>query len=301
MTTSVSTTVQAPSGTERDPDDYLVQYERYDLEDPKRWAFFVSPSNETVSRLVVFVHGFGGKTVKTWLDFPEIDLARAENDWWRESDLLFVGYSTRRDSITSVANRIRKELPRFYPTPYEPALVVDSEQIRPDITSDYSELVLVGHSLGGVILRRALCDAAKSPSTPQSQMLLSAQTRLFSPAHAGFRAAGWLGFLKATSFWYGLDPFLRRCSAYSDLQPESKVLSRLRSQTMRLVEEDSEGKSPALKAAVVWACPEDVVADEDYETDHPSDSWDGFTHTSLCKPQRRRFMRPWEFVQTGEG
>jgi hypothetical protein len=283
----------------------LVQYTRYDIDHPDRWALYLSPSDEPIERLVVFVHGFGGKAVGTWLDFPAIDLGQAENRWWREADLLFVGYDSTRDSITAVANRIRTELSHFYPKPYQPALDVGGEPLRPDITTGYRELILVGHSLGGVVLRRALCDAAQTwfddGCPTEGHILLTAKTRLFSPASAGFRAAGWLGFLRATSAWTAIEAFLRRSSTYTDLQPGSPVLDELRSQTLQLVTDDAGGYMRALRAKIVWANPDDVVIDLRYRTDYVDASWDGFTHTSVCKPRDPQFTRPWQFVQTGEG
>lgn len=44
-----------------------------ELDDPERWTFFVSHHDHPVRRLVVFVHGFRGESVGTWLDFPLID------------------------------------------------------------------------------------------------------------------------------------------------------------------------------------------------------------------------------------
>lgn len=301
----VVTTAQRIQDPQHEDDDYLVQYERYDLDHPDRWVMYVSPSNEPVIRLVVFVHGFGGKSVKTWLDFPRVDLARADNGWWRESDLLFVGYSSTRDSITAVANRIRSELHRFYPKPHKPALVVEGEAVRKNVDTPYLELVVVGHSLGGVVLRRALCDAAKewrdNDGSADPHVLLGAQIRLFSPASSGFRAAGWLGFVRATSYWSAVEAFLCRSSAYSDLQPGSRVLMQLQNQTEQFIRDDTGGSLAALKARTVWANPDDIVIDLDYETDYASSSWDGYSHTSICKPQKYSFSRPWRFVQTGKG
>ena len=74
-----------------------------------------------------------------------LDLGVQENAWWREADLLFIGYESQRDSITAVANRIRSQLPRFYPAPYRPALERDGLPIRDDVTTPYSELTVVGH------------------------------------------------------------------------------------------------------------------------------------------------------------
>src|SRR5262245_36210211 len=108
------------------PTQTFLRYSRYDSRDlPDRWVLYLSPSEQPVTRLVVFVHGFGGKAVCTWLDFPSLDLGVQENVWWRGADLLFIGYQSTRDSITAVANRIRSQLPRFYPVPYRQALEVD--------------------------------------------------------------------------------------------------------------------------------------------------------------------------------
>lgn len=284
----------------------FLRYSRYDSKDlPDRWVLYLSPSEHRVRRLVVFVHGFGGKAVTTWLDFPSLDLGAPENAWWLDADLLFIGYRSTRDSITAVANRIRSQLPRFYPVPYRPALEVDGVSLREDVVTPYSELYVVGHSLGGVVLRKALCDSAQDwidrGRPEQRPPLLAAQTRYFSPASAGFRAAGLLGLVRASSVWAAIEAVLLRSSAYTDLQPGSQVLEDLRERTIGYVVADSEGDMAALRARIVWANPDDVVIDQNYPSDYVAASWDGFSHTSVCKPKTETFQSPWRFVQTGVG
>ena len=284
------------------PPQAPVHYSRYDRADmPPGWVLYVSPSDTPVKRLVVFVHGFGGKAVKTWLEFPLVNLADSANKWWREADLLFIGYRSTRDSITAVANRIRAMLPRFFPVPYRPALDIEGARIRGDIETPYDELVVVGHSLGGVILRLALCDSAQQLAengTVDVPGLTTAKVRYFSPASGGFRAAGMLGLVQASSFWLALEAFLRRSSAYTDLQQDSLVLRELRERTVDLVTSDPE-KFQTLRARTVWANPEDVVLDHNYRTDFVSRTWDGQSHTSVCKPLRDQHSLPWQFVETG--
>jgi hypothetical protein len=41
------------------------------------------------------------------------------------------------------------------------------------------------------------------------------------------------------------------------------------------------------------------VFTEGYKTDHVDDSWDGQSHSSVCKPQRKVFEQPWSFAETG--
>jgi hypothetical protein len=276
------------------------------LDDPEGWAFFVSHYDGWVKRLIVFVHGFRGRPVDNWIDFPFIDATLPENLWWYESGYLFIGYNSTKDTINGVADRIRKHIPRFYPDPFAPAMEIGGLRARDNVTTPYEELVLVGHSLGGVILRRVLCDAAQEWIDSDRQkdtrpVLLDATTRLFSPASAGFRPAGWLGLLRETGLWErAIELFLRRSPAYSDLQPDSLVLRELNRRTVELVKR-GDPELTALRAHILWASPDYVVIDERYETDYVSQSCDNQSHGSVCKPRHGQFLVPWFFVQNGTG
>lgn len=275
-----------------------------EIPDRERWSIFVSHYDGHVRRLVVFVHGFMGDAVRTWLDFPKIDPTRPENVWWLESDLLFVGYRSTKDDITGVANRIRKHLPDYYPHP--PASVLNAQGVaaRADVTSPYEELIIVGHSLGGLILRRALSDAAqewidRGRASGSRSILLDAQNRMFSPASAGFRAAGFLGVVRGAPFWSAIEMFLRRASAYTDLQPDSAYLQEVKNRTIRL-KPNEDAALAALRAKIVWASPDEVVIADRYSTDFVESSWDGKGHIGVCKPALVDYEMPWTFVRTGE-
>lgn len=250
-------------------------------------------------RLVVFVHGFGGKAVKTWQQFPE---CTATDEWWNESDLLFVEYKSRRETIKGVADRIRESMDVIFPMLPTEVIQIGGHRAR-EVVAPYEELYLVGHSLGGVIVRKAVCDSArewldhveKDTSTPIPP-LAKAHVRLFSPAISGFRPAGWLGFLNAGPSWFMIEMFLRRSSAYSDLQPDSRTLQDLRELTVRHAE---DRRLSSLRATILWANPEDVVLPIDYPTDPTSASQDDRNHSTVCKPNPR-YRIPWTFVETGK-
>jgi pimeloyl-ACP methyl ester carboxylesterase len=288
----------------------VMPYVERPLNKPDGWLFYASESQPT--RLVVFVHGFGGQAVDTWQQFPDGALVR---EWWRLSDLLFVGYDSARDNILGVANRLRQFLPLYYPRLPSDLLNIGDVSLR-DGDTEYKELVIVGHSLGGVVIRRALLDVAwywrkacqVDPSVARPP-LLDASVYLFSPASAGFRPGGWLGMLKASRAWSLVEMQLRRSSAYTDLQPDSDFLATTRMRTEKLV-----SSLPidllALQPRVVWAQPDDVVLTECYDSDRSCDSIDGTNHRSVCKPRRhatKRLLRPplsayplpWLFVETG--
>lgn len=256
-------------------------------------------SHGSGNRLVVFIHGFGGRATSTWDDFR---FSGKFSSWWRDADMLFVGYDSTKDNITAVANRIRRNIPRFYPLPFPPAMVVGGAQAREDIGTPYEDLVILGHSLGGLIARRMLVDAAQGWIDDKDEAferpsVLDARLRLFSPATAGFRAAGLLGLLKATPFWPAVNMYLREASAYTDLQPGSTTLVETRRRTEKLAAESKD--LGALRAQIIWANPDDVVIAERYDTDRVDDSIDGTSHTSVCKPSAG-YSVPWSFAETGD-
>ncbi len=213
--------------------------------------------------------------------------------------MLFVGYKSTRDNITSVADRLRRKLPDFYPIPFPPAMNVKGVAPRDDVSTPYEELILVGHSLGGLVIRCALVDAAQHwvNETPGTALpiLLSAQTRLFSPASAGFRPAGFLALAEALGWLRGAEIRLRMSSAYTDLQPGSSTLVGTKERTEELCR---TSQVPALRARILWANPDDVVMAEWYSTDAFRDSEDGQSHLTVCKPDDN-YPRPWQFVETG--
>lgn len=254
-------------------------------------TFYVSHSDDIVRRLIVFVHGFNGRAVSTWADFPT---SGANSDWWRTSDLLFFGYDSLREDISGVAYRLRTRIEGYFPRPRIEVMEVEGTTARTNTYSPYEELILVGHSLGGLILRRAICDAAiRLTQEGEPSVLTGGKLCLFSPAIAGFRAAGFLGSMRATSVWKALEIFLRRSSAYSDLQEGSQIINSTRKRTTTLARQRSD--LTALRASIVWANPDNVVLSERYSTDYVDGAWDGTTHTTVCKP-KRHFEKPRLFV-----
>ncbi len=77
---------------------------------PPKWIAFLT--DVTPKRLIVFVHGFDGKSLETWLRFPD---AASTRPWWRESDLLFAGYKSTDGNIKGFADALRHEIGNFYP------------------------------------------------------------------------------------------------------------------------------------------------------------------------------------------
>lgn len=282
------------------PVDPLAHSPRH-LSDPKGWVLYLSHSQP--ERLVVFVHGFWGGALKSWQHFSEGGLTRG---WWRASDMLFVGYPSGSENITGTTNRLCRQLPRFFPELPQCLSEERGASVRPPASAPYSELLLVGHSLGGVVVRRTLCEAAHSwleqrkadPQAPRPP-LLGAETRLFSPASAGFRPSGLLGQINAIPLLWRLCLMkLQGSSAFNDLQEGSQILTETRKRTEEFVSQQPS-ELGALRARILWANPENIVVTERYTTDYSPCSADGTDHLSVCKPDDT-YQIPWQFVETGQ-
>jgi alpha-beta hydrolase superfamily lysophospholipase len=258
---------------------------------PPKWIAYFTDAAPT--RLVVFVHGFGGKPLETWLRFPDGASARR---WWRESDLLFAGYDSTSGTIKGFADNLRHEIPAFYPVRRRDLLEADGAKVCEP--TDYAELVIVGHSLGGVVVRRAVCDAIRvSQEGTSVSPLASATVRLFSPATAGFRPAGKLGMLLETKvFRWAAMIKLRRSQAFTELERTSPMLDDTRTTTEALARDDPS--SSPLHPRTLWAFDDEVVEARDYKTDPVSDSIEKVSHSGVCKPEHA-YIAPWDYVETG--
>lgn len=219
--------------------------------------------------------------------------------------MLFVGYDSVTHPIGSVAFALRTKLPEFYPTIRNDLAQIGGVVARRADTERYAELYLVGHSLGGVIVRHALVSIADQwinamAVDPKERPpdLLDATVRLFSPASAGWRLAGKLGMLQGSLFWKVIHPFACKSPNYRDLRPRSKVLANTEENTKRIISQLGNTAAAALRAHILWADPENIVISERYSSDFADYFQGGTDHRSVCKPTGM-YAAPRDFVRTG--
>jgi pimeloyl-ACP methyl ester carboxylesterase len=94
-------------------------------------------------RMVLFIHGLGGDSKATWLDFPE--LLRSDLDVSaRYQNIESFGYATSKIGSSEPLGKIAHELELYL------------DQINRANTLD--EIVFITHSQGGLLARRYLCD-----------------------------------------------------------------------------------------------------------------------------------------------
>ena len=117
----------------------------------EKWAMLPN-SNQQNTNLAIFVHGFIGEYLGTWGALPDLLKDNADSfppfDEW---DFLFVGYDTK-DPLTFL------DIARLICTHWEQAAAGALPLGR-----RYDKVALLGHSLGTLGIRQALCAWAIQP------------------------------------------------------------------------------------------------------------------------------------------
>ncbi|MGH9744631.1 MAG: esterase/lipase family protein [Candidatus Acidiferrales bacterium] len=250
---------------------------------------------------VIFVHGFAGDSSSTWSQFQSlIDVYSSEFEWWQGYDTFFYKYPSISQPVAVNADDFLAFSRTVFPYPAIP--IVTGVRGGP-LKSPYRNLVLVGHSEGAVVIRRALVEAYKIMRETTAQMpfpddldaieafysvhpLFAATTILFGPAYLGFSGAGWiqvlLHFPKISGIFQSL---LSLSVAYVELQKESPVLRQLKDDT-----EDIVATYPyleAFKAFSIFGKKDRIVYIGEYMRDHAIKLVDDHNHISVCKPTNR--------------
>jgi len=127
---------------------------------------------------IVFIHGFGGGPETTWGKFPAF-LAddRRLSDW----DIFSVGYASRLEPDIVGIWRANAPIDRL-------AVMFRTACITPPL-SRYKSLALIAHSMGGLVVQRALVDSSDVAARVSDLFM-------FGTPSAGLRRAGLFSFLK---------------------------------------------------------------------------------------------------------
>lgn len=239
---------------------------------------------------VLFIHGFSGDAIKTWSDFHELLPDAPRFDGY---DLYFYGYDGLRAQIHSSAALFRMFLDRMLgQTP--DFLRANLPFIVPTRAAnfEYDRLLVVAHSLGAVIVRRALLDA----SQPAASWVSKVQLALFAPAHSGANVAKLA--LEAADGLSFLRPFASLAKFVSplidELQPGSDVLRQLAEETSAAIKDGANAHLTA--KLVVIAEYDDIVRNARFAGDPPPFAIPAATHSSVCKPNTK-FKRPLEYLE----
>ena len=243
---------------------------------------------------MVFVHGFLGDAVTTWEDFQGLcsPLLEQSGEVLGRSDLYFFDYRAEANFINSSASELDAFLKGVFP---KPAMILfDLPESKSVLIREpwlpYRHLVLVGHSLGCVVIR-ACVERQFRAQTAWPPWLVNSDLRLFASAQGGFSPNGFKGFLALALGHLGRYPLAMR--AFRELRDKSTALTDLRRRTEKLaVTNPGLG---CLRPQLVYGKLENIVASLEYDCDEPAGWIDDHDHISVCKPTTT-FLDPFEFV-----
>ena len=220
---------------------YIPRSLKWGKESRARWA--VQPSGVAV----VFVHGFGGAATDTWDEFADRLPERPE---CAGHDLLFYGYDSLTVQAPVSASTFRKFLNALATDPVN-SVMAGSLSITRDLdpTFRYRKIVILAHSLGAVVVREALIQAADDRAMRQWVPLV--RLALFAPAHCGARvtelAEEAIGAVRFSWLRLITTGYKAYAQVLQDLEEGSLALRRIEDRTKALL---AEGLT-ALRAEVV--------------------------------------------------
>jgi hypothetical protein len=243
-------------------------------------------------KAIVFVHGFWGKPIATWSEFEKRLIARRE---CKARDIYYFGYDGKYASLESCAKYFYDFLVRLFRLNEADVELLNLPSNRDRKSKEYTDVLIVGHSMGCIVIRRTLMLAFKRNQSWTSRCRLM----LYAPAHFGaeilalYAEATGVGtvlakLLKAGQFIY---PPLR------DLEWDSDYLKFFKS---GLAAEVSKPGRQMLAAVKVIHGGRDMVVKRKFDclgNDPESDDILGATHSSVCKPCNNK-LEPLELLVT---
>lgn len=230
---------------------------------------------------LVFVHGFNGSAVRTWADFPVQLRKNAEYAHW---DAVFFGYDGRNTEAVSSAAELRNllnlmENPKDFYGQSDAAPHAHRQH-----PAAYKRILLVTHSLGAIVARRAMLDGYQQalPAKWASKV----QVFNFAPALRGAKIIA----LLADAFGSPLVPMLAIAHLFNqlivlrDLEEKGQTVVRLEEETRKAV---SDGLLNLRAVDAVWSKNDPVVTNGRFADDPVPDALhivENTTHSSVCKP-----------------
>lgn len=251
-----------------------------------------SPALESDGTLVVFVHGFRGRALSTWLAFPDF----VEGfDGLRKADLLFYGYASRPQRMQNIAINLRSHLDAIWADAANLGGAVSAALAqRPKATEDtgtaWARVLFVAHSLGAVVVRRALLDCCLDETGRYGEEHWSRRSGLclFAPAHSG---ANILRLIDETLSTLGIPiaPVLKLIHpCLYDLEEDCAALAALRDDYWGIPE---DRRNLVNAVSVILAENDGVVDPGRFPGDPIPDQIAGKGHLDVCKPTQE-FLDP---------
>lgn len=227
--------------------------------------------------LLIFIHGFNGKAVSTWNKFPTM---LPNNGKLEETDIAFYGYNSLQSKrgaaeyASDLLDFLNEEIPGTG------NIARQASQKGLETSRQYAKIILVAHSLGAVLLRKALMGA----KIDNKSWLNKTQMVLFAPAHLGAKVEkllfGALDIILVTKL-IGLG-LKYKFPVLKDLESDSTLLKDLKDDSRKyFMKNDGEFAKAKI---VIHSNPDGIVTNDRFGEDPQEIKIEGSSHTSVCKP-----------------
>lgn len=241
------------------------------------------PAENEADGVIVFVHGLLGSSEAAWSRFNHLLTEDTSADRY---DLIFYGYPTRYRQLGSLAAGFRLDLEALISK--ISAVVSESTASRCNLDSRqrYKRIVIVGHSMGAVMARKALMDLRSLEKWADlTNAIESIKLVFYAPAHGGANPQGVVSLFAAIGDYsrivkFGLDHLL---PSVRDLTANSDFIKALRSQANALSVKDSQTVAEQV-STVIHGELDNVVMVLDFPHDPPIETIKGVGHRRVCKP-----------------
>ena len=259
----------------------MYQYENHQMvfleEGENTIGYFTLQPNP--KNLIIFVHGFGGKSITTWGDFAIIIKNFSE---FKETDVIFYGYNSK--FLPAIGNS--EKFYRYLKSFIDPKKTIGNNK-RGDTIDSYENILFVGHSLGAIIIRRTLLDAKRD----NKPWLNSSKIILYAPAHKGANIQRLIieGLPELLKFVGSLAKLI--CPALNDLEANSETIAQLIKDNEFYLQDVKN--NTYTKAAHILASTKDKVVLKHRFCDDPNvESIDDKGHIKICKPILFDYLTP---------
>jgi pimeloyl-ACP methyl ester carboxylesterase len=229
-------------------------------------------ADEPSGTVIVFVHGFNGHATETWTEFDRL-LAGSNHD------LVFYGYDSLRGRTNPMALRLLECLEDLME---KPALFVNSTVDPADARAcefKFKRLVVVAHSLGAVVARRALLHARTKPWLTDTDLCL------YAPAHKGAHLLALVSSVMSL-FQAPIGAIAKwRFPVLADLEEKSDALDALARDTDDAIGAGLHG----VRAKLIVLSEEDDVVNTNPMSSHEHRGVPlPYSHGDVCKPNDDR-------------
>lgn len=245
---------------------------------PLQWgresvAYF---AKQPADRLLIFVHGFAGGASSTWAGAETALVADAKA---AATDIVFYGYRSLRTQPEISASILREFLDEAASGSSDWTKVAGRALGTP-VNRSYRDVLIVAHSLGAPVSRRALLDAISE----KASWAANARLLLFAPAHNGAflsklqtELRGSVGALIGSIVTFAKVGVL----SLDGLQPGSPFLTQLLEDSRDAL--NSGWKKQVRAEQVIFGEDERVVVTTRFLVDPPHSPWVGYGHCGICR------------------